>query len=96
MATFCKLKNGSWGVKVTTGAEVAEAGRSVYVKKRDGSTKEVALVEKLTSGPQYSIWTIQDDSPKPPRAARTSLAEIRTSGVSRGFHGEWSCLRQMT
>jgi len=55
MATYTKLKNGSWGIKVQG---TASAGQSVTVTKRDGSSKAELVDRVLWAGDGVAICSI--------------------------------------
>lgn len=59
-ATFTKLKNGDWGVKIE-GPVIP--GGEVTVTKKDGNTTEVTVGEVVWSGNGYNICKIKKDSP---------------------------------
>lgn len=85
-ATFCKLKNGMWGVKVETGpGGRVEPGTRLLVTKRDGTTKEVTVSAVQVEKP-LGVWTCEIVETKPaygggrpyyrgrPRGEQASLA----------------------
>jgi hypothetical protein len=73
-ATFTKLKDGSWGLRVA--GEVA-AGDEVTVSKRDGSSETKSVGRVLWTGSGVALCTIADSG------ARRS-GTMRYRGQSRG------------
>lgn len=69
-ATFCKLKNGMWGVKVETGpGGRVEPGTRLLVTKRDGTTKEVTVSGVQVEKP-LGVWTCEIVETKPAYGGR--------------------------
>lgn len=56
MATFAKLKDGSWGVRVPGAAP--KIGDVLTVTKRDGSTSKETVAAVLWSGPDNDGQTV--------------------------------------
>lgn len=55
-ASFTKLRSGDWGIRVTGG--VPEAGQSVVVAKRDGSSDTVSVDRVVWSGEGVALCAI--------------------------------------
>lgn len=55
-ATYTKLKSGNWGVRIE-GA--AQAGQTITVTKRDGSTKSETIERVVWSGNGVSLCAIR-------------------------------------
>lgn len=66
MATYTKLRDGSWGVRVE--GSVPKAGTTVTVSKKDGSSKTETLARLVWSGNGISLWATA--APKTPQAGR--------------------------
>lgn len=66
--SFARLDDGSWGVKAQgmLGAATGFSGRTVWVTKRDGSSKEVTLFGRVASanGGRSAWYTIQKEASK--------------------------------
>ena len=76
MASYTKLRDGSWGVRA---GGAVRAGESLTVTKRDGTTKIETVGRVLWSGPDsrtgevISLCTVlADAAPASPRAAYAS------------------------
>lgn len=71
MNTFCKLRDGSWGVRVE-GAPV-QAGDNVVVTKKGGGTDTVTISKVVWSGNGVTLCAL------PPKAAAASSRGGRTN-----------------
>lgn len=65
-ATYCKLADDSWGIRVTEG--IPTVGTVVIVAKKSGETKSETVASVLSTTKGVSVCTIRRE----PRAARTS------------------------
>ena len=77
MATYAKLKNGDWGVRVQG---VTTVGATVQVTKRDGSSKTETIAKVLWSGEGISLCAI-----RPTAVSRPIVS--RATSRSAGWHG---------
>ena len=82
-ASFKKLNDGNWGIRVTGTAPVAGAG--LVVAKRDGSTSSVVVDSILSSivekGETVTICSIKQTA----RKTTTATTTTSTRGVSSGY-----------
>ena len=60
MATWYKLKSGSWGVKIK---HDGEAGEAVEVTNKKGETKTVWLASRAAKFDDAQLWEITDEEP---------------------------------
>lgn len=58
MATYTRLRNGEWGVKVQG---MVHVGQNVVVKKRNGDMKNVRILKVLWTNGETSICVIEPD-----------------------------------
>lgn len=80
-ATWTKLRDGSWGVRV---AGPARAGERLTVTKRDGSSSLVTLGEVAWTDGAVSLCRVAADlTARTPRGARRTTA-ARTRGTWTG------------
>lgn len=81
-ATFTKLNDGTWGLRVTG---TATAGQTVTVKKKDGSTETKCVGRVVFSGNGVSICTIGTGAaPSAARPAPTGTASRKWADVKVG------------
>lgn len=78
-ASFAKLRNGSWGVRIVArGAVEPHAGDLVQVKRKDGSTTSATVRRVLWSGVDRGgakVWLVAIDESK------------RSNGGGRSYSG---------
>lgn len=70
-ATFAKLKDGTWGIRV---AGNVEPGAKIQVTRRDGSISEAEVVRVVWSGDDVSLCEIKRNEPKANPAKDTKKA----------------------
>jgi hypothetical protein len=61
-ATWYKLKDGKWGVKVR---HDAQPGEQVEVTNKKGETKVVWLEERAAKFDDAQLWSVSDEEPQP-------------------------------
>lgn len=83
MATFTKLKNGDWGVKVNGSAS---PGQQVTVDKKSGGTKTVKIAKVLWSGNGVSICAIEQR-----QTAGSRTYDNKTERDSGGVYCGYNC-----
>lgn len=59
-ATYAKLRDGSWGVRVTGG--VPAAGTALTVRKKSGETKSETIARVLWTGDGVALCAIEPSS----------------------------------
>ena len=79
MATWQKLKDGSWGVRV---AGSAKAGESVRVTKKSGESQEVVISRVVWSGDGVTLCSVGQAS-----STGTSRSTSRHRGGCKGCGG---------
>jgi len=79
-ASYTKLKDGTWGIRVQ-GA--ARAGATVNVSRRDGSSKTKVVGRVIWAGGGVSICSI-DSTASGPRSSQSSRRG------ARGTRGTWT------
>lgn len=85
-ATFTKLKNGSWGIRVNGTAKV---GQTVTVTKKSGGSSEVTISKVIWTGNGVSICSIE--ASEPVSAARHgSYATIGQRTQARMDRTKWT------
>jgi formylmethanofuran dehydrogenase subunit E len=57
MITYCKLKDGNWGLRST---EKLRDGDQVQVTKRDGSTKMERVDHKIYESKEFNLYAIDE------------------------------------
>lgn len=67
-ASYAKLRNGGWGVRIE--GNRPERGEGVTVTKRDGRTKNETIGRVLWSGDGVHLCTIDRDEDDRPRGRR--------------------------
>lgn len=87
MASFKKLRNGSWGISGPS-SEIREDA-VVTVTKRDGSTKTVTVTKVLWTGDGKSIAAISNGSGSSGyvRAVRNAHGYVTERGHYEGYCG---------
>lgn len=76
-ATYTKLRDGSWGIKVQGSAK---AGQAITVTKRDGGTKTETVEKVVWSGEGVAICSVVE----------TRRASSSSSGGRRNAHSNGS------
>jgi len=61
-ATWYKLKDDSWGVKIR---HDGQAGEEVEVTNKKGETKTVFLGKRVAKFDDAQLWSVSDDAPAP-------------------------------
>jgi hypothetical protein len=77
MATYTKLRDGSWGIRAT---EAVTAGQSVTVTKKSGESKTELVRNVLWSG--NGVWLC---------AIETARPAYQTRGRRRSSGGRYEC-----
>jgi len=75
-ATFTKLRDGNWGLRVTGGTPAP--GQTINVSKKDGAVVRKTIGKVLWKGPDACLCTVEDDRPSNPGTSG------RRSGGSSG------------
>ena len=82
-ATYSKLKNGSWGIRVV--GYVPGVGTSVTVRKKDGSEKEETVEAVVWSGTSdgkpIALCSIKQKTPQAKTSARSNEPRLRRNGT---------------
>ncbi len=60
-ATWYKLKDGSWGVKIR---HDGQTGEQIEVTNKKGETKTVWLVNRAAKFDDAQLWSVTPDQPK--------------------------------
>lgn len=76
MATFTKLNDGSWGVKLgRDDMRKAKTGEMVSVKTKAGQIKDCRIAKVLSKGADYALCSIVSDRAPARSSARGSGRE---------------------
>ena len=92
MASWCKLRDGSWGVKVDGTATV---GQSIKVAKNSGETQDVTIQRIVFSGNGVSLCAVSlpngtGAQSSGPRKKCWECGRSFTPSDARRNGGEWS------
>ncbi len=85
-ATFKKLKDGNWGLRVTGG--VPAEGQAVVVSKSDGSRPTKIVAKVLWKGDDGTcLCSIAPDAPKPAQGSAAPARKGRSNWRPCGYPG---------
>jgi hypothetical protein len=91
-ASFTKLRDGSWGLRIVANSIVP--GTTVQVRKKSGQTDTKTIGRVVWSGNGVFLCTIQPDTHSSHRGTRGSIRGRRTGcacGSIEGEYHDWYC-----
>ena len=86
-ATFSKLKDGSWGIRVTDG--VVKGGDEVRVSKKDGTKTTVRVESILSEKEGVLLCSIRGDRPSAQTRDCWECGGAFTYAECKANEGDW-------